>query len=396
MRYDKDLFFSYLAQTSSSPLAIEIDYAEGIYLTDTTGKKYIDLISGIAVSSTGHRHPAVIKAIESQLAKHLHVMVYGELVQSSQARLAEALCALLPPGLDSVFFVNSGSEAVEGALKLAKRFSGRTEIVSFGNAYHGSSHGALSVMGKEHLKQKFRPLLPMIRQLSFNCTADLHQISTDTACVIIEPVQGEAGVIPAQLDFILRLRQRCNETGALLIFDEIQTGLGRTGTLFAFEQYGIVPDVLLLAKAFGGGLPLGAFIAGKHTMNCLSHSPALGHITTFGGHPLSCAAALANLEIIHGQQLHLQAEVIAEVFIQKLDGLALIQEIRYKGLLMAIEFKDAETNMAVINKCLELGLLTDWFLFRQSALRIAPPLTMTKAEANCAAELLAQAIYSVQ
>lgn len=385
-------FFRHLAQTSPAPLAIEVASADGIYLTDLQGKKYIDLISGISVSSTGHRHPLIIAAIENQLKRYLHLMVYGEYIQEPQVMLSTKLAQILPAQLSSVYFVNSGSEAVEGALKLAKRFTGRHEIIAFKNAYHGSSHGSLSVTGNEDLKIRYRPLLPSIKHLLFNNIDDLSEISTRTACVIVEPIQGEAGVVPAQTDFISALRKRCNQTGCLLIFDEIQTGIGRTGKMFAFEHHDVVPDILLLAKAFGGGMPLGAFISSPETMNCLSHDPALGHITTFGGHPVCCAAALANLEVIIGEKLVSQVKNKAELFIHQLQDVPGIREIRYAGLMMAVQFENEQINFKVIEKCCEQGLICDWFLFNSSAMRIAPPLTISYDEIKLATEIIRKAI----
>jgi len=388
----RTIFFRHLAQTSPAPLALEITSADGIYLTDVQGKTYIDLISGISVSSTGHRHPRIIAAIENQLKRYLHLMVYGEYIQEPQVLLAAKLAEILPPQLSSVYFVNSGSEAVEGALKLAKRFTGRHEIIAFKNAYHGSSHGSLSVTGNEDLKIRYRPLLPSIKHLQFNKLDELSEISTRTACVIIEPVQGEAGVVPSQTEFISALRKRCNETGCLLIFDEIQTGMGRTGKLFAFEHHDAVPDILLLAKAFGGGMPLGAFISSPEIMHCLTHDPALGHISTFGGHPVSCAAALASLEVILEENLVSKVDEKSNLFIHLLEGSPGIKEIRRSGLMIAIQFSNEQTNFKAIEKCLEQGLISDWFLFNSSAMRIAPPLTISKDEIKLAAEIIRKAI----
>jgi acetylornithine/N-succinyldiaminopimelate aminotransferase len=385
-------FFRHLAQTSQAPLALEISLAEGLYLYDNTGKRYLDLISGISVSSTGHRHPRVVEAISRQLDRHLHVMVYGEYIQEPQVKLAARLSCLLPPSLSSTFFVNSGSEAVEGALKLTKRYTGRHEIIAFKNAYHGSTHGALSVTGNDALKKPFCPLLPLVKHLRFNHSDDLNQITSQTACVIVEPVQGEAGIIPAKPDFLSKLRKKCSETGALLVFDEIQTGIGRTGSLFAFEKYNLIPDILLLAKAFGGGLPLGAFISSQEIMYCLSHEPALGHISTFGGHPLSCSAALANLEVIVEENLADLAEEKARIFINELMDLPGIQEIRHAGLMMALQFENEKFNHQIIEDCLESGLITDWFLFKPDAMRIAPPLTITIEEIKFAASIIRKAI----
>jgi acetylornithine/succinyldiaminopimelate/putrescine aminotransferase len=389
--HKKDHFHN-LAQTSSSPLAFEVYSAEGIYLFDHSKKPYIDLIAGISVSSTGHRHPKVVAAIQKQLERHLHVMVFGEFMQEPQIKLASKLAEILPRQLNTTYFVNSGSEAVEGALKLAKRFTGRHEIIAFKNAYHGSTHGALSVTGNESLKIRYRPLLPSIKHLSYNKLSDLEQIKRKTACVIIEPVQGEAGVVPADKEFLAALREKCSQTGSLLIFDEIQTGMGRTGSMFAFEKYSVIPDILLLAKAFGGGLPLGAFIATEEIMQCLSHDPALGHITTFGGHPLSCAAALANIEVILEEGLVKEVEEKAKKVFTGLKDLPLIKAIRHSGLLMALQFENEQINHDVIQRCLQKGLITDWFLFKPDALRIAPPLTITETEINSVISIIEEAV----
>lgn len=387
----RSLFFSHLAQTSDAPLALEIESAEGIYLLDSKGNKYIDLISGISVSNVGHRHPAVIAAIEAQLKKHLHLMVYGEYIQSPQVRLAKLLADNLPASLSSVYFVNSGSEAVEGALKLAKRYTGRTEIISFKNAYHGSTQGALSVMGNEELKNPFRPLLPDVRFIAFNAEDDLEQISDKAACVIVEPVQGEAGVVVPGNNFLLKLRQKCDATGALLIFDEIQTGFGRTGNLFALETFKVIPDILLLAKGMGGGMPLGAFISSKEIMATLAHHPALGHITTFGGHPVCCAASEACLQTIIKEGLAQQVHEKGKLFLRLLKH-PLIKEVRSKGLLIAVEFESEELNKKIIERCIASGVITDWFLFNAKSMRIAPPLTIAPEEIRRACEIILQAV----
>lgn len=395
MSKNSNFFFQNLAQTSPAPLALDIHSAEGVYLIDNHGKRYIDMISGISVSSTGHRHPKVIAAIQQQLGRHLHLMVYGEYIQEPQAMLAGRLAAVLPENLNTAYFVNSGSEAVEGGLKLAKRFTGRHGIIAFRNAYHGSTHGALSVTGCEDLKMRFRPLLPSVKHLEFNNLQELRLIDSTIACVIVEPVQGEAGIIPASLEFLQAMRRQCDQTGALLIFDEIQTGMGRTGSLFAFQNYGIVPDVILLAKAFGGGLPLGAFITSAEVIHCLSHDPVLGHITTFGGHPLSCAAALANLDVILNEHLIEEVEPKAQYIIAKLQDHEPIKEFRHSGLMMALQFENAEIAQRVIHDCLQQGLITDWFLFKPDALRLAPPLTITYSEIDAALEILIGAILKI-
>ena len=380
---NRELFFRNIAQTSESPLALEMERAEGIYLFDSVEKKYIDLISGISVSNVGHRNPKVIEAIQAQLGNYMHVMVYGEYIQSPQVQFANALCELLPKNLDAVYFVNSGAEAIEGAMKLAKRFTGRRELISFRNAYHGSTQGALSIMGNEEFKNSFRPLLPDTRILDFNNTDQLSQITENTAAVFIEPIQGEAGVIVPQNDFLKKLRARCNETGSLLVLDEIQTGMGRTGTLFAFEQYGIVPDILCLAKALGGGMPLGAFISSTKIMSSLTNDPPLGHITTFGGHPISCAAGLAALRIMTENNFIKAISEKERLFYQLLKHSS-IKEIRSKGLLIAVEFYSEAINKKVIANCISNGIIADWFLFNARSLRIAPPLIITADEIKLA------------
>ncbi len=387
----RHLFFQHLAQTSDFPLALEIERAEGMYMYDPHGKAYLDLISGIAVSIVGHRHPHVVQAVKDQLDKYMHLMVYGEFVQTPQVALATLLTSLLPAPLDNVYLVNSGSEAVEGALKLAKRYTGRTQMVAFHNAYHGSSHGALSVTGNEALKNAFRPLLPDVLHLPFNDIAQLDQITTKTACVIAETIQGEAGAIVADQAFMHALRQRCSETGALLILDEIQCGMGRTGRLWAFEHYGIVPDILTLAKGLGGGMPIGAFIAPKHIMQCLTNNPVLGHITTFGGNAVCAAAAKATVEVIVNNRLwegvHDKEMLFRELLIHPT-----IKRIRGIGLMLAIEFEDFTQTKRVIDNCLDLGLITDWFLFADNCLRMAPPLIISDEEIRHACSTIMQAI----
>lgn len=387
----RQLFLTHMAQTSQFPLLLEIERAEGIYLYNSAGKQYIDLIAGIGVSNVGHRHPAVIQSIQNQLEKHLHVMVYGEYVQSPQVKLAEALCQTLPKNLSSVYFVNSGSEAVEGALKLAKRFTNRTEIISCIDAYHGSTHGALSATGNEKLKQSFRPLLPGFSHIPYGSFSHLEKISKNTAAVIMETIQGEAGVRVSCKEYFQALRKKCNETGALLILDEIQCGFGRTGTFWAFEQMEIVPDVLLSAKAMGGGMPIGCFISTQEIMHVLTHQPILGHITTFGGHPVSAAAALATIAIIKNEQL--TAHVFEkEMLFRKLLQHPKILAIRSKGLMMAIEFESFEVVKPIIDRAIELGVITDWFLFCDNSMRIAPPLTISTDQIETACTLLLQAI----
>lgn len=391
MLTQRQLFFNHLAQTSDSPLALEIVKAEGVYLTDVSGKRYMDLISGISVSNVGHRHPKVLAAIQNQLDKYLHLMVYGEYIQSPQVQLAKLLSDHLPENLNSVYFVNSGSEAIEGAMKLTKRFTGRTEIISFKNGYHGSTHGSLSIMGNEEFKNSFRPLLPGIRQIEYNNSNDLKFITDQTAGVIVETIQGEAGAIVPQFDFLKDLRERCTEMGAILVADEVQCGFGRTGKLFAFEQYNFIPDILCLAKGMGGGMPIGAFIASKEMMHSLTSKPSLGHITTFGGHPVCCAASAASLKILLDENLIEKVEN-KEKLVRSLLKHPRIKSIKGKGLLLAIEFESYEQNKKIIDKCIEKGVITDWFLFNSNSMRIAPPLTITEEEITTACQIILECI----
>ncbi len=370
-------FDQYLAHTSPEPLKIEIDRAEGLYLFSPCGKRYLDLIAGIAVCNVGHSHPDIVRAVKDQAEKYMHLMVYGELVQQPQVALAELLVTILPETLNSVFFVNSGSEAVEGALKLARRYTQRKEILYFEKAYHGATNGSMSVMGSEAYRKPFEPLLPETKAIKHGCIDDLEKITQKTAAIIVEIVQGEAGVQLASREYWQQLRARCTETETLLIVDEIQSGLGRTGKCFAFEHYGIVPDILLLAKALGGGMPLGAFIANREVMNTLTHNPVLGHITTFGGHPVSCAAALTHLRLIVENKLWENAEKMGEKLKQlflRYDG---VTEVRHLGLMMAVEFNDSQRNFKTIQHFLQNGIFTDWFLWCDTALRVAPPLTFS-------------------
>lgn len=391
MDFDPQIFLGNMAQTTGEPYLISVERAEGIYLYSPEGKRYTDLISGIGVSNIGHRHPAVVKAIKDQVDKHLHVMVYGEFIQSAPNRLAAKLASLLPASLNCSYFVNSGTEANEGALKLAKRYTGRTEIVSFRKSYHGSTHGSMSVSGNEVKKQAFRPLLPDVSFLHFNVMEDLARITDRTACVIVETIQGDAGVRVPDRAYMVALRKRCDETGALLILDEIQCGMGRTGKLFAFEHFGIVPDILTTAKAFGGGLPIGAFISSREIMQCLTHDPMLGHITTFGGNPVCCAAALATLEVIEQENLLASVEAKGKLFEQLLVHPA-IRAVRRIGLMFAIDFDSAERVSEIVLRGKELGVITYWFLSHPYSFRIAPPLTITEAEIKESCDAILQAI----
>jgi len=386
----RQLFLQHLAQTSDTPLMLEIERAEGIYLYDTDGKAYIDLISGIGVSNVGHRHPNVLTAIQNQLDKYLHTMVYGEFVQSPQVQLAQALASTLPDPLESAFLVNSGSEAVEGALKLAKRYTGRSEIISFQKAYHGSTHGALSATGDDEFKRNFRPLVPDFRHIRYNNLEDLESITMGTAGVLIETVQGEAGVIVGDKNYFQVLSKRCNEMGTLLMVDEIQTGFGRTGKFWGFEHFDIVPDVVLSAKGMGGGMPIGCFISSIEIMSVFKDNPVLGHISTFGGHPVSSAAALATLQTIKNDRLLDAVDEKRRLFLDLLKH-PKIKSIRAKGLMMALEFESYEVLKPIIDRAMELGVITDWFLFNDRSMRIAPPLTITTDEIKKACKVVLQA-----
>jgi acetylornithine/succinyldiaminopimelate/putrescine aminotransferase len=391
---NRQLFLSHLAQTTDFPLLIEIEKAEGVYMYGPNGEKYLDLISGIGVSNVGHRNPKVLEAIQNQLDKYLHLMVYGEYVQSPQAQLAKALCDTLPESLDNVYLVNSGSEAVEGALKLAKRFTGKPKLVSCVNAYHGSSSGALSVGGNEIFKRAYRPLLPGVSNINYGSLEDLEKIDTDTAGVIVETIQGEAGIRVGTKEYFQALRKKCDETGTLLILDEIQAGFGRTGKFWAFEHFDIVPDIVVCAKGMGGGMPIGAFIANKEVMGVFKNSPLLGHITTFGGHPVSSAASLATIQVLQEENLISQVEEKADL-IKSLLVHPKIKGIRNKGLMMAVEFESFEVLKPIIDQAIELGVITDWFLFCDDSMRIAPPLTITKEQIKEACDSILKAINLV-
>lgn len=379
------------AQTSGSPKLLEIERSEGLYLYSPDGKSYLDLISGFAVSNIGHRHPKVLEAIQEQAGRFLHITVFGEYVQAPQVKLAEKFQEVLPSALGSIYFVNSGSEATEGAMKLAKRHTKRSEIIAFKNSYHGSTQGSLSVMGNEHYKQAYRPLLPDIRFIGFNKTEDLVHISERTAAVIMETIQGEAGIRVPDIAFIQALRKRCTETGTLLILDEIQSGFGRTGRFFAFEHFGIVPDILLLAKGMGGGLPIGAFISSKAIMDSLKENPILGHITTFGGHPLSCAASLATLNVILDEKL-MEGISAKEILFRDLLFHPKIKEVRGKGLMLSIELGSFELVEKVSKYCQDKGLIIDWFLHCETAMRIAPPLTIDEEAIRFACDTIIEAL----
>jgi acetylornithine/N-succinyldiaminopimelate aminotransferase len=385
----RQLFLQHVAQTSAAPLSLEIVKAEGCELTDVSGKRYIDLIGGISVANIGHRHPEVIEAIKKQLDDYMHIMVYGEFVQSPQVQYAKLLTDHLPSTLNSVYFTNSGAEAVEGAMKLAKRATGRTEIAAFKNSYHGSTQGALSVIGDEYWRNSFRPLLPGVEHLNYNSFEDLKFITDQTACVIAETIQAEAGIIVPQKEWIQALQKRCKETGTILILDEIQAGFGRTGKLWGFQHFDVIPDILLLGKALGGGMPLGAFIAGKNLMGHLADNPVLGHITTFGGHPVCCAAGMAAFKALLKSNFHADKK---EKQFKSLLLHSSIKSIRSFGLWMAIEFDSFETCKRVIDKCIEKGVISDWFLFASNCMRISPPLIISGEQIEKACHIINESI----
>lgn len=387
----RSVFLTHVAQTSPAPLALEIVKARGTRLEDRKGKSYLDLIAGISVCNVGHCHPKVVKAIKEQADQYLHLLVYGEFVETPQVQYARLLTEYLPPTLNCVYFTNSGAEATEGAMKLAKRITGRTNMIAFKQSYHGSTQGALSIMGDEYWRNAFRPLLPGILHLDYNDFSVIDQIDKDTACVILESIQAERGVHAPLKSWLTALRKRCNESGTLLIMDEIQTGFGRTGQLWGFEAFNIVPDIILLGKALGGGMPLGAFVADRALMQSLAADPVLGHITTFGGHPVSCAAGLAAMKVLLKEKL-VDEVAEKEVLFRQLLHHPAIRAVRSRGLLMAIEFDSFETNKKIIDTCLQQGLLTDWFLFAPNCLRIAPPLTITRREIKKACAIILKAL----
>lgn len=392
----RELFYQHVAQTSPSPMDLEVDFAEGIYIYDSQGKKYIDCISGIAVNNVGHRNPKVIQAIEEQCKKYLHTMVYGEHIQSPQVKLATKLCEYLPPQLDSVYFVNSGSEAVEGAIKLAKRYTGRKKIIAFHQSYHGSTLGAMSINGSYSFKYRYEPLLPHVEFALLNSDCCLSAIDEHTAAVILEPIQAEAGVKLFEKEYLQKLRKRCDELGVLLIFDEIQTGFGRTGTLFYFQQIGVLPDILLIAKGMGGGMPIGAFIANKKIMQTLSYQPILGHITTFGGHPVCCAASLATLEIVTEPDFLNNVIQKGKCIQEQLEHFENILGFSGIGLLWSIELHNFDEVQQIINLAMQHGLLIDWFLYADHKIRFAPPLIITMEELKEVMSILKEVIQQVK
>ena len=387
----RQLFLNHVGQTSEAPLCLNIVKATGCYMWDADGKAYIDLIGGISVCHVGHRHPKVVEAIKKQADEYLHIMVYGELIEQPQVAYAKKLTDHLPASLNSVFYTASGSEATEGAMKLGKRCTGRMQIVSFKNSYHGSTQGALSIMGSEYWQQAYRPLLPDILQLRYNNFDDLEQISCRTACVVAETIQAEAGVLPPTNGWLKALRDRCTYVGALLVLDEIQCAFGRNGTLWAFEQFDVVPDILLLGKALGGGMPLGAFVADKKIMDTLSYNPVLGHINTFGGHPVSCAAGLAAFTALLEEDMVSLVNTKASLFRKYLQH-PLILQLNSVGLMMAVHFDSYEINKKIIDACIAKGVFTDWFLFAANALRIVPPLTISEKEIEAACAVILEVL----
>jgi acetylornithine/N-succinyldiaminopimelate aminotransferase len=388
---NRQYFLQYLAQTSPKPIGLEVERAAGVYIHDTAGKAYIDLIAGFSVCNIGHSHPQVIEAIEKQIKQYMHVIVYGEFIQAPQVQYAKALLSLLPENLQSIYFTNSGAEATEGAMKLAKRVTKRTRIIAFNGAYHGSTQGALSVMGDEYFRNAYRPLLPDVFHLRYNNMEDIALIDHHVACVIVEPVQAESGVTPASEDWLKALRAKCDALCALLIFDEIQSGFGRTGTLFAFEQYGVLPDILLTGKALGAGLPLGAFISSPAMMGTLTYDPVLGHITTFGGNPVACAAGKAGLEVLLESGWMDDVKAKEAYLIEALTQPAILNK-QHKGLWMSLQFATPELTKKIAANCVANGVITDWFLFAEDRIRIAPPLSITMEELAKAVQIINESI----
>lgn len=385
----------HVGQTSPSPMLIEVARAEGSFFYTPEGKRYFDLVAGVSVSNVGHANPGVIRAVQEQAANYMHVMVYGEMVERPQVEYARRIAELLPGDLDCVYFVNSGAEAVEVALKLAKRYTGRTELISMRRAYHGSTHGAMSMMGTpegEEWKAEFRPLLPDVKSINFNSFDDLMEITERTAGVLCEVVQGEAGVRLPNPEWLRALRDRCSEVGALLIFDEIQTGMGRTGEMFAATKYGITPDVVCLAKAFGGGMPLGGVAANRQILDSFTHNPCLGHITTFGGHPVCCAAGLAALNYLVNNNVVDNVERKGKLFEERVSLHPKVQEIRRSGLLLAVELGSSDYLYKLMEIFKEEGIMSDWFLYCDTAFRISPPLTISDSEIEECCAIIARSL----
>jgi acetylornithine/succinyldiaminopimelate/putrescine aminotransferase len=390
----RQIFLQHIAQTSPAPIGLEMVKADGIYIYDVNGKKYIDGISGFSVANIGHSHPKVVEAVQQQAAQYMHLIVYGEFIEQPQVSYAKLLTEHLPSTLNCVYFTNSGAEAVEGAMKLAKRITNRSKIICFNKSYHGSTQGALSLMGDEYWRNSFRPLLPDIHHFDYGSQEAIDAIDSTTACIILEPVQAEAGVVKPTKEWLQAIREKCNKHCALMIFDEIQTGFGRTGSLWAFEQFNVVPDVLLLGKALGGGMPLGAFIADKKLMDTLTYNPVLGHITTFGGHPVSCAAGKAALEVLLENNWIEEVKAKEKILTDLLHHPE-IKNVNIVGLWAAIELKDFETTKALAHQCVCNGLITDWFLFASSSIRIAPPLSITEEELKTICEIVLKSLDSI-
>lgn len=384
-------FYTHVAQTSDEPMGLEIDRAEGSFIYTTEGKRFTDFISGIAVSSLGHRHPNVMNAIKKQLEKHLHVMVYGEFIQTPQSQFAQLLCDQLPDSLDRVYFVNSGTESVEGALKLAKKFTGRSKFVAFHNSYHGDTHGSLSVTGRDVYRDPYKPLLPNVHFSDFNSDDVLDLIDDETAAVIMEPIQGEGGIIPAEKEWLKKVREKCDETGALMIFDEIQTGFFRMGSLFAFQYYDVVPDIMCLAKAMAGGMPMGAFVSSSEIFEVFKKDPPLNHVTTFGGHPVSCAAAHASLQTLMSDDFESKAQNIEKTVREILQGEGIV-EIRGRGAMLGLQLRNADLTQKVVKHCFEKGLILGWTLHSNSLIRIAPPLIIDQALLEESLQTISEAI----
>lgn len=387
----RQLFLQHVGQTSAEPLALEITKAEGALLFDASGKEYIDLIGGISVANVGHRHPKVIAAIHQQLEAYMHIMVYGELVQTPQVQYAQLLTQHLPATLNSVYFTNSGAEAIEGTMKLSKRYTGRSNIIACNFSYHGSTQGALSILGDEYWRSAYRPLLPGITHVNYNTQEAIDAVDTQTACIIIETIQAEGGVKPPTAKWLQDLRKKCTETGTLLVLDEVQAGFGRTGKLWGFQNFDIVPDILVLGKALGGGMPLGAFVAGKNIMDSFTANPVLGHITTFGGHPVCCAAGMAAMQALLAEDLMAQVQEKEQLFLSLLKHPGIVS-VNHYGLWLAVEFDRFATNKRVIDACIEQGVFSDWFLFAANSLRISPPLVITNEQIEKACAVIVKAI----
>lgn len=390
------MFFKHIALTSPSPLGLEIQRAKGVFLYTPDNRKIIDLVSGVSVSNVGHGNQEIIDAVKEQVERHMHLMVYGEVIQAPQSEHAALLTSLLDSSLNSVYYVNSGSEAIEVAMKLAKRVTGRREMISFYNGYHGSTHGALSMMGSEEYKNSYRPLLPGVSHIRFNSFEDLELITDKCACVLAEPIMAEAGVFAPKDNYLSALRERCNQTGTLLIFDEIQTGFGRIGSMFAHQKYNVIPDIMTLAKALGGGMPLGAVVSSSELMSKFQSNPVLGHITTFGGHPVCCAAALASLKILLKEDWIEKVNEKSAIFARALEGHSLVKEIRAQGLLIAVDLKKERYALEILPLLLEEGVLSDWFLFYGSAFRIAPPLSISIEEIEEALKAILRALERIK